>query len=84
MMDVQKSRIEAKKSGIKVENVQFRYILRKVVSGYSAVWLARLVWDQKVGGSNPSTPTIFYCNAVEYAPEFLESQITYCHSPGLL
>ncbi len=25
-------------------------------SGYSAAWLARLVWDQKVGGSNPSTP----------------------------
>ena len=27
-------------------------------SGCSAVWLAHLVWDQGVGGSNPLIPTI--------------------------
>ena len=27
------------------------------VAGCSAVWLAHLVWDQGVGGSNPLTPT---------------------------
>ena len=30
-----------------------------ICSGCSAAWLARLVWVQEVGGSNPSTPTIF-------------------------
>ena len=28
-----------------------------VASGCSVVWLARLVWDQEVEGSNPFTPT---------------------------
>ena len=27
-------------------------------SGNSAVWLAHLLWEQRVGGSNPSCPTI--------------------------
>jgi hypothetical protein len=27
-----------------------------LISGRSAVWLAHLVWDQGVGGSNPSAP----------------------------
>ena len=27
------------------------------ISGCSAVWLAHLVWDQGVEGSNPFTPT---------------------------
>ena len=27
------------------------------MSGFSAVWLAHMVWDHGVGGSNPSTPT---------------------------
>jgi hypothetical protein len=26
--------------------------------GCGAAWLARLVWDQKVAGSNPVTPTL--------------------------
>ena len=30
-----------------------------VGSGRSAVWLARLVRDQEVAGSNPAVPTIF-------------------------
>ena len=29
------------------------------ISGRSAAWLARLVRDQEVGGSNPLAPTIF-------------------------
>ncbi len=27
-------------------------------SGYSAAWLAHLLWEQRVVGSNPATPTI--------------------------
>jgi hypothetical protein len=30
---------------------------RNEFSGYSAAWLARLIWDQEVAGSNPVTPT---------------------------
>jgi hypothetical protein len=30
------------------------------ISGRSAAWLARLVRDQEVGGSNPLAPTIFF------------------------
>jgi hypothetical protein len=28
------------------------------MSGRSAAWLARLLWEQEVGGSNPPVPTI--------------------------
>tara|TARA_R110000851_G_scaffold139427_2_gene276411 strand:+ start:802 stop:1029 length:228 start_codon:yes stop_codon:yes gene_type:complete len=27
------------------------------ITEYSAVWLAYLVWNQRVAGSNPATPT---------------------------
>ncbi len=29
----------------------------RLISGNSAVWLAHLLWEQRVGGSNPSCPT---------------------------
>ena len=28
-----------------------------ILTGCSVVWLARLIWDQEVAGSNPVTPT---------------------------
>ena len=28
-----------------------------IITGCSVVWLARLIWDQEVAGSNPVTPT---------------------------
>ena len=36
----------------------FRGII-SLVSGFSAAWVARLIWDQKVVSSNLTTPTIF-------------------------
>lgn len=38
-----------------LRNVASRYNL--LSTGCGAVWLARLVWDQEVKGSNPFTPT---------------------------
>ena len=38
------------------------YFLRVVLSGRSAAWLARLVRDQEVEGSNPFAPTTFSLN----------------------
>jgi hypothetical protein len=35
------------------------------ISGRSAAWLARLVRDQEVGGSNPLAPTIIFNNLFE-------------------
>ena len=29
-----------------------------LMTGRSAAWLAHLLWEQRVGGSNPSAPTI--------------------------
>lgn len=37
----------------------FRGIIT-IVSGFSAVWSARLPWEQKVVSSNLTTPTIFF------------------------
>ena len=34
--------------------------LNKYLTGRSAVWLARLPWEQEVGGSNPLAPTIIH------------------------
>ena len=28
------------------------------IAGCSVVWLARLIWDQEVAGSNPVTPSL--------------------------
>ena len=36
------------------------------MSGRSAVWLAHLVWDQGVEGSNPFAPTTFSQNYFEF------------------
>ena len=29
-----------------------------ILTGCSVVWLARLIWDQEVAGSNPVTPIV--------------------------
>ena len=29
-----------------------------IITGCSVVWLARLIWDQEVAGSNPVTPIL--------------------------
>ncbi len=38
-----------------------KYYITIDISGSSAVWLAHLLWEQRVGGSNPLFPTIFQC-----------------------
>ena len=35
-----------------------RVFIHRTGSGRSAAWLARLPWEQEVGGSNPLAPTI--------------------------
>ena len=35
------------------------FVVARAMSGRSAAWLARLVRDQEVEGSNPFAPTIF-------------------------
>ncbi len=42
-----------------------------------AQWLARMVWDHEVGGSNPLTPTIN--RKVELADFFYSSLLSYQH-----
>ena len=32
-----------------------------LLSGCGAAWLARLIWDQEVAGSNPVTPSLTIC-----------------------
>ena len=34
----------------------YNEIRRKVLTGCGVAWLARLIWDQEVAGSNPVTP----------------------------
>ena len=36
-------------------------------SGRGAVWLARLLWEQEVGGSNPLAPTILKKRKFRYS-----------------
>ncbi len=53
------------------------------VTGYSAVWLARLLWEQEVPGSNPGTPTT-WLHASLFASNWTtakqEVQSFYAHS----
>ena len=42
---------------ISYEFQKSRYIFAAPFSGCSAARLAHLVWDQRVAGSNPATPT---------------------------
>ncbi len=49
-------------------------------SGRSAAWLARLVRDQEVEGSNPFAPTIFLPLFLEY---FYTDQRTGVNSIGI-
>ena len=34
--------------------------INKNIPGCSVAWLARLIWDQEVAGSNPVTPTLTF------------------------
>ena len=34
--------------------------LPESIAGCSVAWLARLIWDQEVAGSNPVTPTLTF------------------------
>ena len=34
-----------------------KWLPNSIKSGCSVAWLARLIWDQEVAGSNPVTPT---------------------------
>jgi hypothetical protein len=42
-------------------------------SGCGAVWLARLLWEQEVGGSNPLTPTISLTAGLDLKLDYHES-----------
>ena len=42
-----------------------RVFIHRTGSGRSAAWLARLPWEQEVGGSNPLAPTISLNNTLQ-------------------
>src|ERR1700756_4867645 len=46
--------------------VAMRWLHRAYLSGRSAAWLARLVRDQEVEGSNPFAPTTFNSPVLQY------------------
>ncbi len=35
-------------------------VSKAALTGCSVVWLARLIWDQEVAGSNPVTPIFLF------------------------
>jgi hypothetical protein len=57
------------------------------MSGRGAAWLARLLWEQEVGGSNPPVPTSFHdlflglCGGQEAAAQD-QSRTLACNTPA--
>ena len=45
------------------EGRRFLINLKLIVTGRSVVWLARLLWEQEVAGSNPAAPTKEFCRS---------------------
>ena len=54
-------RVRTRKLGRRAQRLDtrhFRGLESSLRSGRSAAWLARVIWDHEVGGSNPLAPTI--------------------------
>gem|GEM_PF-2010863 len=54
------------------------------MSGRSAAWLARLPWEQEVGGSNPLAPTSKIKGLCLYGITLFLFQLIFAHLFGLL
>ena len=39
---------------------------KSIIPGCSVAWLARLIWDQEVAGSNPVTPILIYARVAQW------------------
>jgi hypothetical protein len=60
-VDLEKSRFPRLTGGeisYKILRKELNYCKRH--SGRSAAWLARLLWEQEAGGSNPPVPTSYF------------------------